>query len=609
MGEKSFKMYIMFKNIILNCSLRSKFIVSFITVVAIPVTIISMTSMNNIKENLKKESITKHTYEIETECSKMESNIAVMGNIAQILVSNKDVMEYIGLDYKPTVDELVEFNRTSYKELSNLVNNNQSIKDINIFTSNKNINEFWPFIYNESRVDSNTWYNNTIERNGQVYWNLYHYDNDIKMYGNVDGSAKDLVVSLNRQLKDTKGEHVGIVRVTMSSKDFLPLMYNIAENKYNEVFVFNKKSNELYGKNSGEELIIEEINKKELFTELKDKIIDDSGYFECSVNNRPFIVLYKKTSLNNSYVVNVISTNKLFKGVTRSTRVVAYGSVLMLVLLLIIIYGLTTIILKRLYIVIKCVKKVQKGDFTVDIPVYGNDEVGVLAYNFRIMTEKIEALIKESINKEMATKEAELKALKTQIDAHFLYNTLENIRMIAEIGENYEVSDSLGSLGDLMRYNTRWSSEFVTLKEEITHISNYISLMGLRYDYDIKLNVEIEEEFMYKRILKLTIQPLVENAVKHGIAKKLRNEDANITISAEDEDEFTVISVIDDGIGMSEEKVMSLENHIYGESKGSYGLGLRNVRERLNLFYGESYGVDIESKLGKYTKLMIKVPK
>lgn len=595
-------------DIISNLSLRYKLIISFITVVAIPVFILSMISINNIKKNIMEDSIKKHTYELEAECSKMENNIAIMGNIAQTVVSNKAIMSFINKE-DITVNELFEFNNTSYRELSNLQNNNQSIRAINIFTKEGYSNEFWPFIYRDDRIKHNDWYSKTIERYGQVYWDLYHYDNDIKVDGNVSGYSKDLVVSLNRVLKDTSGEYLGIVRVSMSSKEFLPLMYNTTENNYNQVFIYNKKTEDIYGNTPSEELDIESINKKELFQEVKDKFIDDSGYFSYSINNTPLVFIYRKTTLNNSYVVNVISTNKLIQGVARSTTAVVVGSALVLGLLIFVIYILTTMILKRLYIVINCLKQVQKGDFIIDIPVYGNDEVGVLAHNFRRMMEKIDGLIKESINKEMATKEAELKALKTQIDAHFLYNTLENIRMLAEMEENYIVSDSLGNLGDLMRYNTKWNSEFVTVKEEISHIHNYISLMALRYDYDINLHVEIEEEFMYRRILKLTVQPLVENAVKHGIAKKLRNRDANIFIYIEDEDDFTVISVVDDGVGMDEEKITSLQNHINSEIKGKYGLGLRNVRERLRLFYGEGYGVFIESEVGEYTKLMMKIPK
>ena len=159
-----------------------------------------------------------------------------------------------------------------------------------------------------------------------------------------------------------------------------------------------------------------------------------------------------------------------------------------------------------------------------------------------------------------------------------------------------------------MRYNMKWNNEFVPLSEEISHIKNYITLMTLRYDFEIILNVNIDEEFLNREILKLSIQPLVENAVKHGLSKKLMNENGYISISVNVDKEYLYLNVRDDGNGMNINKVQEIQNHVNGNTDKRYGLGLKNVSDRIKLFYGKPYGVMIESKENQYTQITLKLP-
>jgi two-component system sensor histidine kinase YesM len=268
-------------------------------------------------------------------------------------------------------------------------------------------------------------------------------------------------------------------------------------------------------------------------------------------------------------------------------------------------------------------KKIQKGNFNVEIPVRSNDEIGELAHHFRKMLSKINELIAEAVKKRSATKEAELRALQTQIDSHFIYNVLENIKMMAEIEGQLLISDSLASLGSMMRYNMSWNNEYVILNDEINHIENYVSLMNIRFDNSICLKKDIEKGLLDHEVLKMVLQPIVENSVKHGLLSVIDRNIGYLYIKAKTEENHIRIEVSDNGIGMPQEKVVQLNKKIkvtqrqmiieglheeINYTKKSTGIGLKNVNERIKLFYGDEYGIEIISKDNFYTKVIMILP-
>ena len=146
------------------------------------------------------------------------------------------------------------------------------------------------------------------------------------------------------------------------------------------------------------------------------------------------------------------------------------------------------------------------------------------------MLDNIQVLMREKIQQEVLVKNTEIKALQNQINAHFIYNVLESIKMMAEIDEKYEISDAITALGELLRYNLKWVSSNVTIREEVAYIRNYIRLMNLRYDFAIILSVNIDDDIYSQSIPKMSLQPIVENAILHGIAEL--GEDATIYIKS-----------------------------------------------------------------------------
>ena len=240
----------------------------------------------------------------------------------------------------------------------------------------------------------------------------------------------------------------------------------------------------------------------------------------------------------------------------------------------------------------------------------GKDEMGELGTQINTMLERIRQLMEDNLKREMLMKNSEIRALQNQINAHFIYNVLESIKMMAEIDEEYAISDAVTSLGKLLRYSMKWVSGNVLVEQELEYIKNYMALINLRFDYEIYLSLNIPDFILKQEIPKMSLQPIVENAIYHGIEQMA--EDTNIYIKAFVEADDCIIQITDSGKGMTEEEVETLRMKIAGEldSNGGSGngIGLKNVQDRIHIAFGEGYGIEIASKLGCFTKVIVRIP-
>lgn len=267
-------------------------------------------------------------------------------------------------------------------------------------------------------------------------------------------------------------------------------------------------------------------------------------------------------------------------------------------------------VLSRFYGILKSIREVQKGNLDVVVDDSGRDEMSELGSQINTMLINIKQLTDDNLKHELLMKNTEIRALQNQINAHFIYNVLESIKMMAEIDEKYDISDAITALGRLLRYSMKWVSGNVTVNEELEYIRNYLRLINLRFDYEIYLSENIPEEVLRQEIPKMSLQPIVENAIYHGIEQMA--EDTNIYIKGVIAGEDCIIEITDAGKGMSEEEVENLYRKINGELEASggsgNGIGLKNVQDRIKINFGEKYGIEIASKLGCYTKIMVRIP-
>lgn len=270
---------------------------------------------------------------------------------------------------------------------------------------------------------------------------------------------------------------------------------------------------------------------------------------------------------------------------------------------------------KRISIPIRNLKngmeKIQKGNLAVRVPVTSRDEVGVLAEGLNQMASQLEEYIDRVYVAEIKQREAELNALKSQIRPHYLYNTLDVIRMTAVKNDDSQAAEMIESLARQLRYLIGEKNDSVSLERELDNIRDYFKLIRIKFENRLEIKISVSDKLKTVRVPKLVLQPVVENSVKHGLRQKEGN--GNVWITANLQKEILVLTVMDDGCGMEPDTLARLQEKLVAgadkrETLENGGIGLLNVQERIWKKYGEPYGLEIQSTLGMGTIVMIKVP-
>ncbi|MFT4004200.1 MAG: sensor histidine kinase [Lacrimispora sp.] len=255
--------------------------------------------------------------------------------------------------------------------------------------------------------------------------------------------------------------------------------------------------------------------------------------------------------------------------------------------------------------------QIENGNFKVELTVESKDEIGTLSRRFNQMSQELETYINKSYVAQVKQSEAEMTALKSQIYPHFLYNTLEIIRMTAVENEDEKVSNMIEALSQQIHYIIGPVQDLVSLDTEVDIIKKYIYLLNCRISGKVNLSVEFKG-LSHMMVPKLILQPIVENSYVHGL--KPKNGTGRILIDAEIEDDRLIISLMDNGVGMSEETLERLNNLLESDEIGIknehnwQSIGLKNVHDRIRYLYGKKYGLEITSTVSVGTMVRIIMP-
>ena len=252
-------------------------------------------------------------------------------------------------------------------------------------------------------------------------------------------------------------------------------------------------------------------------------------------------------------------------------------------------------------------EKIAQGDFEARAHVESEDEIAGLAESFNNMAGNMQSLIDKIKEDERKMRKADLRLLQEQIQPHFLYNTLDTIVWLIESNEPDEAVTMVVTLSDFFREILSKGKEFISIKEEEKHISSYLQIQEMRYRDILEYDIQLDQVLYKYQILKLTLQPVVENALYHGI--KYKRAKGCIHIHGEKEGDIIRLTVRDDGVGMDAEELEQLRREIQRPCQETEkGFGLANVNERIHMYFGPEYGMDIQSQKGKGTTVEIVIP-
>ena len=315
-------------------------------------------------------------------------------------------------------------------------------------------------------------------------------------------------------------------------------------------------------------------------------------------------------NLNGNWI-NVIKVHK--DDIINNTKQTTQYIITILLTSSIILTGIYFLFSKRITIPIlnlkKGMKRIQDGDLTTRVAVRSHDEIGILAEGLNQMAAQLSEYIERVYGAEIKQRDAELNALKSQIKPHYLYNTLDVIRMTAINNDDRQTARMVESLASQLRYLIGNSNDTVTVGDELKSIEDYFEIIKVRYEGRIELKINAPEQLLELRVLKLILQPAVENAIKHGFKMKMNQGMIWVTVLLKAKD--LVFTIMDNGIGMTNEELRLLQHNLEVEEinqNSNGGFGLHNVKERIRRKYGTDYGIDVQSSLGKGTIVIIRIP-
>lgn len=305
-----------------------------------------------------------------------------------------------------------------------------------------------------------------------------------------------------------------------------------------------------------------------------------------------------------------LSSNTLLKEVRTVSGVIILLCIITLPIGLLLINVVYISVIRPLNLLIRTMHLLEKGDIGTTIKIKRMDEIGYLFRTFNKMSSEIENLINTVYKEQLAMKDAELKQLQAQITPHFLYNTLEAINWKAKISGVDEISEMVTALSSIIEANlNRSNQKLIKVEKELEYIDNYILLVKKRFGNKIGFIAEIDDAALELLIPKLIIQPLIENAIFHGLEMKKGKGTIKLTISANEE--ILTISVIDDGIGIDEPTLENLRKELLQEETANDTagkIGILNVHRRIRLMYGANYGLKISSEIAKGTDIEMMLP-
>ncbi|WP_335495335.1 cache domain-containing sensor histidine kinase [Neobacillus drentensis] len=378
---------------------------------------------------------------------------------------------------------------------------------------------------------------------------------------------------------------------------------------------------------------LETVNKADIW------LMDESGkiiyHTDPAKIGRVNADLIKYPNINGSFKTNTLKENKLIsisrsgpnqwiladsvllKNLTGKTDMVRYGTIIVfiVVVLLSIVFSLFLAwnVSRPIHRLSRLMKKVEKGNFDVDLPIESTDEVGVLAKSFNSMVLEIKDLIKQNYHIKLQQKEAELYALQSQINPHFMYNTLETIGMAVEEDEEEVVVEMVSLLGRMLRYSISNKEKIVTISQEVQHMKDYLTIQKIRFedriDFFVQEGIDTEKYYTPKFIL----QPIVENALKHGL-DNLESVKIEVLISKNSSSlkskEEAIFTISDNGPGIPESILLELNRYLESDPMGKRDskFGLINVHGRLIMMFGAQYGLTITSEINKGTVVTISIP-
>lgn len=575
-------------------SIQSTMLVSFSALMVLAMLVFMVIAMRYTSGTIYENSINYMSQIIQQVNYDIDTYIEYMENISSIIAKSSDVPRYL-FDQNQTEAEREAEKERILTQFQTIMESRDDIYNVAAVAKNGRyiINRGDDELTGYVDIESLDWYQAAMESKSGIAVSSSHVQNAIQ-------SSYKWVITLSRALVNNQtGEREGLFFVDLNYSAISDLCNNNSIEEKGYIFVLDAEGNIVY--HPKQQLMYGGLKTENIDAIMEceeDSLIIDEG-------GESKLYTMSKSKRTGWTVVGAAYTSELLKNNEQAQM----WYLLVASILLLAVIGISGIISREITKPIRSLRdsmrKVQNGQFDTHVEVITENEIGSLGRSFNLMTSEIRALMEQNVYEQKQKRKSELKALQAQINPHFLYNTLDSIIWMSEAGENDEVVEMTSALARLLRQSISNDQEEVELEKEIEYVKNYLTIQKMRYKDKLEFFIYVDPRVAHVPVIKLVLQPLVENAIYHGI--KYKETKGNLKIYARPVDGRVEIVVADDGIGMDEDVM----EHIFDEHRKEQkrnGVGVPNVQKRLKLQYGSEYGIRYESVKGAGTKAVITIP-
>lgn len=594
--EKARKKY---RYIFQDMSIRKKIFFGYLAIIGI-VLLCVIALFAVLWEKLNKDSISKSIYSSNYQIVKSIDNyFDSVIKLSEFPYLDSEIMDILRKDYqgisekRKMIEQIQDVNAINPKIYKHIYYMHNQIDGVFLYPENM---DYFAYRCNHTvignyqyNIRKESWYDTVRNGNGRPYIIGVHTENA--------ASASWKVLSVARSILDpSNGKYLGMIVIDCAVESFADLWDS---SPYSEsiIAVADKNGNFILPQNlEYTEGLVEELQN---FSE------EGENLNTLRFDNQTWYVAVTKLNYIEGYVYQLVPITDALKNVAYVFLAVLAAVIFIGALLIFISAKISNTITQPINRLIVQMETVESGNLSLQPEVY-HGEMQVLAEKFDHMVSQVHMMFEEVKETEKEKREMEMLALQAQINPHFLYNTLNSILWLSELQGADKVTQMLDSLIKVLQYTVDNTKEFVRVRDEVAFIHNYIRILNFRYFERFSFIFDIKEDTLEYEMPRFILQPLVENAVLHGFDNNDLNATVKLSIHLQDGELFLCVS--DDGRGMPEEKIREILHTDSSSKKSLNKIGLYNVNQRICLTYGEEYAIHIDSKVGCFTKVTVRIP-
>lgn len=573
-------------------SIRGAILSSYFLMIVVALAVFAVVALHYTKKTVLENAQEYSIQLIQRVNSDIDSYMDYLYNISVLITSDGDVHDYLYKQGQDAQESFQRFERIS-SQFQTIMETRNDIVNIGILENGGDylLNSGRETLNRNVDLEHTEWIRKTKEKCGMTEISSSHVQNIVEGHYQWVITLSKAIMNKNTQRYD------GIFFVDLNYSSISELCDAISFGSRGYVYILDRDGNLIY--HPQQQLLYSGLKQErisEIISCTGDSFVTDDGK----------LYSISRSEETGWTVVGVSYIEELLKNNTQTTKIYIYSAILILLAATALAFFLSNEITKPIKALRDSMREVEKGNFDhASLEIQGTHEIARLSGSFNIMIQEIKNLMEQNVQEQRLKRKSELKALQAQINPHFLYNTLDSIIWMAEWGKTKEVVTMTSALAKLLRQSISNQNELVRVEEEVEYTRSYLTIQKMRYKDKLEYEILMEPKLMDLKVPKLILQPLVENAIYHGI--KYKEGKGTVLVEGHRTEEEIILKVTDDGIGMDEERLSKIFEKKESTIRKN-GVGVLNVHERIQLYYGKNYGLAFFSTPGKGTTVEIHIP-